>query len=301
MKRRGVPVFVSIVLGLAATARAQELEPRAFSANPTGVTFVNVTYGRTDGDVVFDASLPFRDVEATVNAGALACARTFPFLGRTASAALALPYLWGSMEGNVGETFTRITRSGLADVRARLAMNLVGGEALAPPAFAARRPRTTLGAALSLSAPSGQYDPAKLINLGTNRWAFKPQLGLAHPRGPWVFELSTAAWLFTANDDFFGGHRRTQRPIGTLEGHVSRTFKPGLWAAADANLYAGGTSALDGVEGDDRKENTRVGLTLSVPVARRHSIRAAWASGMTTRSGGDFDAVTLSWQYFWLD
>jgi len=291
----------AFLLGLTVSARAQELEPRAFSANPTGVTFVNLAYGRTQGEVVFDASLPFRDVEARVNAGALGFAHTFPFLGRTASAALGVPYLWGTMEGNVGETFRRITRSGLGDARARVAVNLIGGPALAPRAFAGRRPGTTLGAALSVSAPSGQYDPAKLINLGTNRWAFKPQLGLAHPLGRWVFELSTAAWLFTANDDFFGGSRRSQQPIGTLEGHVSRTFKPGLWIAADANLYAGGTSTVDGVQGDDRKENTRVGVTLSVPVFRRHSIRAAWASGMTTRSGGDFDAVTVAWQWYWFD
>lgn len=290
-----------MVLGVAGGAWAQELEARAFSPNPTGANFVSLGYGRTQGGVVFEASLPFTDVEARLNNVSLSYVRTFSVLGRSASAAFGAPYVWGSVEGNVSESFRRVTRSGLADPRARLAINLVGGPALAPRDFARRRPATTLGAAVSVAAPAGQYDPAKLINIGSNRWSFKPQLGLSHPHGPWNLELNAGAWVFTANDDFFGGSRRTQEPIGGIEGHVARTFKPRLWLAADATLYGGGRSTLDGVQNDDRLQNTRLGLTLAVPLGRRHSLRAAWASGVITRIGGDFDTVTVAWQYFWLD
>jgi hypothetical protein len=290
-----------MLLGVAGAARAQELEARAFSPNPTGANFVVLGYGRSQGAVVFDASLPFRDIEAKLNTVHLSYARTFPLLGRSASAAFTMPYVWGSVEGNVGETFRAITRSGLADPRGRLAVNLIGGPALPPREFAARRPATTLGASLSLIGPAGQYDPAKLINLGSNRWSFKPQLGLTHPHGPWMFELSAGAWVFTANDDFYGGSRRSQQPIGAFEGHVSHTFKPRLWLAADATYYTGGRSTLDGVPKDDFQGNSRFGLTLAVPVGRRHSVRAAWASGVTTRVGGDFDALSVAWQYLWLD
>ena len=290
-----------MLLGAGGAARAQELEARAFSPNPTGANIVVLGYARSAGSIVFDASVPFRDVEARLNAMSLGYVRTFSLLGRSASGALAVPYVWGTIEGNVSETFRSITRSGLADARARLAVNLIGGPALAPREFASRRPATTLGASLTVAVPAGQYDPAKLINIGSNRWSFKPQLGLAHPLGPWNFELNAGTWMFTANDDFFGGHRRTQQPVGALEGHVARTFKPRLWLAASATFYAGGRSTLDGVRNDDLQENSRFGLTLAVPVGRRHSVKAAWASGVTTRVGGDFDAVSLAWQYLWLD
>ena len=95
-----------------------------------------------------------------------------------------------------------------------------------------RTPRTTLGASLSISAPTGQYDPDKLINIGTNRWAFKPEIGLTIPHGPWMFDVFAGVWLFSANPDFFGGVHREQDPMPTLQGHVSYTFRPQAVAGA---------------------------------------------------------------------
>jgi hypothetical protein len=293
--------LTGLLLSAASGGRAQELEPRAYSPNPTGANFVVLGYGHSKGDVVFDASLPVQNVEAKINTTSLLYGRTFGVLGRSASAGVALPYVWGSIEGEVAESFRRITRSGLADLRLRLAVNLVGGPAIGPRDFASRRPATTLGASLSLVAPTGQYDPAKLINLGSNRWSWKPELGLSHPRGRWVFELYGGAWFFTDNDNFYGGSRREQQPIGTLQGHVGYTFKPRLWLAGDATLYSGGRSTVDGVRKDDLQRNSRLGLTLALPVGRRHSIKFAWATGFTTRIGGDFDTLAVAWQYLWLD
>ncbi len=288
------------VLLVAPLAAAQELEPRAYSSSPTGLNFVVGAYGSSTGDVVFDASLPFRDVHAEVNTASFGASRTFGAFGRLSSAAVVLPYAWGSVEGNVGETFRRITRSGLADLRVRLAMNLIGGPALAPREFAARKSGTTLGTSLSVVAPTGQYDPAKLINLGANRWAVKPELGLSHPHGPWAFEAYAGVWLFTANDDFFGGSRRTQQPIGAFQGHLGYTIRPRLWVARDATFYTGGRTSIDGVEKDDHQENSRYGLTASLPVGSRSSLKLAWANGFTTRVGGDFTTFSVAWQYRWL-
>src|SRR6185436_673573 len=173
----------------AAAALAQELEPRAYSPNPTGANFVLLAYGHSSGNVVFDPSVPITDVSAHVNAGALFYGRTFGLFGRSASAAVQLPYVWGHIEGNVFEERRDVYRSGLADLRLRLTANLLGGPALPPREFAQRRHRTTLGASVVVVAPTGQYDPEKLINVGTNRWAFKPELGLSCPAGRWFVEL----------------------------------------------------------------------------------------------------------------
>ncbi len=282
-------------------ARAQELEPRAYSPNPTGATFILLAYGRTQGGVLVDTSLPFRDVSATLNAATLLYGRTFGLFGRSASVGVGVPYAWGSVEGEVSETFRRITRSGLADARVRLAVNLMGGPALAPAEFARRTQRTTLGASLSVQAPTGQYDGSKLINLAANRWSFKPEDGVSHPLGRIYLDLYAGAWLFTANDDFFGGQVREQHPIGTFQVHASYTFRPRLWLAADASYYTGGRSALDGVAKDDRLSNSRLGLTAAFPLGRRQSLTLAWASGVTTRIGSDFDSLSVAWQILWFD
>jgi hypothetical protein len=290
---------LAAVLALAAAARAQELEPRAYSPNPTGANFVLVAFGRTSGSVVFDPSLPFEDVNAQVNGATLLYGRTFGLLGRSASAGVGLPYVWGTMDGQVQEEYRSIRRSGLADMRLRLAVNLFGGPALALKEFAKRRPRTTLGASVVVAAPIGQYDPAKLVNIGSNRWAVKPEIGVAHPVGRFMLEVYAGGWLFSDNRDFFGGRHREQSALGTLQAHVSYTFKPRLWVAGDATFYRGGRTTVSGTPNADLQENSRLGLTLAVPIGRHQSLKASWATGFTTRIGGDFDTLQVGWQYLW--
>jgi len=281
------------------TARAQELEPRAYAPNPTGANFVLVGYGYSSGDVVFDPSVPITNVTAHVNQSALFYGRTFGLFGRAASAAVQLPYVWGTVEGDVGEDRRSVYRSGLADLRLRLTANILGGPALAPREFAARAPRTTLGASVVVVAPTGQYDPAKLINVGTNRWAFKPELGLSRPAGRWFLELYGGVWIFGANHDFYGGSLREQSGLFALQSHVSYVFRPRLWLAGDATFYTGGQTTVDGVRKADLQRNSRFGLTLAVPVKRRSSLKVSWARGLITRVGGDFTTLSVGYQFLW--
>jgi hypothetical protein len=290
-----------LALATASPASAQQLEPRAYSPAPVGVNFFGVAYANSSGDVVFDPSLPFSDVSANVNSAAPFYGRTFGMFGRLASLGGAQPYAWGSVEGNVGETFHRVTRSGLADATLRFACNLVGGPALSPPEFAKRKQGTMLGASLTITGPTGQYDPSKLINIGTNRWSFKPELGFSQPVGRWWFDLYAGVWLFTTNHNFYGGQTREQDPLVVVQGHVSYTFRPQLWLAFDSTWYRGGATTLNGIANADRQENSRVGLTLAVPVSRTHALKLGYARGATTRVGSKLDTISVAWQFFWFD
>jgi len=301
-ERPELAIAVTLVLASAIGvpfAHGQDLEPRAYSPNPAGANFVLVAYGHSTGDVVFDPSVPITDVDANVNTTAVFYGRTFGLLGRSASAAVQLPYVWGTIEGNVFEARRSVYRSGLADLRLRLTSNLLGGPALAPREFAQRRPRTTLGASLLVTAPTGQYDPSKLVNVGTNRWVFKPEVGLSHPAGRWWVELYAGGWFFTDNNDFFGGSHRHQNPLATFQTHVSYVFRSRLWLAADATFYTGGRTTVDGVEKADFQRNTRLGLTLSLPVKRRSGVKVSWARGVVTRVGGDFTSLAVAYQFLW--
>ena len=280
-------------------ASAQELEPRAYSPNPTGANFLVFGYGQSSGGVLFDPALPFSDVEANLSNTLVGYGRTFGLFGRSATALLGVPYVWGDVSGNVGEDRREVSRSGLADTRLKLSINLLGGPALSPAEFAARKPGTTLGASLVVAAPTGQYDPAKLVNIGSNRWGFKPELGVSQPIGHWFLEASAGVWMFTINDDFFGGSKREQDPISALQAHVSYTFRPRLWIAADATYYEGGRTTLDGQRGADVQANSRIGVTLAIPVAARHAVKLTWSEGAATRAGGDFSSYAIAWQYTW--
>jgi hypothetical protein len=294
-----------LIIGLLASygviAAAQELEPRSYAPSPVGVNFLVTTYAHQSGEILLDPTLPLRDVEAGLNAGAIGYGRTFGLAGKSASLMAVLPYVWGEMSGEVQEQRRSITRSGLADMRLRFALNIFGGPALKPKEFAARKLTTTLGASLTVVAPTGQYDPAKLINIGSNRWSFKPEIGVSHPIGRWYLELYGGVWLFTDNNNFYGGSRREQKPLATFQGHVSYTIRQRLWLAADLTFYSGGRTIVDNVINADLQSNSRFGFSGSLPVSRSHSVKVSWARGLTTRVGGDFTTVAITWQYIWLD
>ena len=289
------------VLLLSSSASAQEMEPRAYSPSPVGANFVLLGAGHSSGGVTFDPSVPITDIDATVTSTSLGYARTFGLFGRSATAGLFQAYVWGTVSGNVFEQTQRVDRSGIADTRARFAVNLLGAPALTPAEFAQRRPGRTLGTSLVVVLPTGQNDPDKLINIGTNRWAFKPELGFSQPVQQWTFDVYAAVWLFTDNEDFFGGKVRQQAPIGAFQAHVGYTFKPRWWVAGDATFFTGGRTTVNGVENADYQANTRYGITASAPITRRNSVKVAWTTGATTRIGGHFDTVAAAWQVLWFD
>lgn len=289
-----------LLLGSPGTAGAQQLEPRVYAPAPRGVNFVGVAGLYTSGGVVTDPSLPVDNVRASVYGVAPYYARTLGVLGRLASVSIATPYGWAHAQGDVQDVGRSVDRSGPLDPLLRLGVNLLGCPALTPQEFARRKPGTTIGASVSINAPFGQYDSSKLINLGTNRWAYKPELGLSQPLGPWVVELYTGVWLFETNHEFFGGVTRKQDPLASFQSHVVYNFSRSVWAAADLTYYNGGSTTVGGQSKNDRQDNTRGGLTLSVPYGKNQSLKLTWAKGVSTRIGSTFEAIGAAWQWYWL-
>ncbi len=288
---------MALLSAACAPAAAQEIEPRAYSPSPAGVTFVLVGGGRSTGGILTDPSLPVDDVDAEIDAGVLGLGHTFGLFGRLASVAVAQPYLSGTFEGTLDGEPAAASRSGFGDTKLRASVNLAGNPAMTLAEFTQRTPQTTVGASLTVSAPTGIYYPARLINVGTNRWAFKPEVGISHPVGRWHLEAAAGVWLFEDNPDFFGGRLREQDPLASVQAHVVYTFRQRLWLAFDATFYEGGETAVDGVVKDDRQSNSRYGLTLSLPLARSQSLKLYWNDGATTRIGSDFASWGVAWQY----
>jgi hypothetical protein len=267
-----------------------------------GLSFLAVIAGHSSGGVLVDPSLPVEDAEATVNSLAVGAGTTFGLFGRTALAVAALPLAWADASGRVGENTGQVSREGLADPRLKLSVNLVGGRALSAGDFAKAQRRTILGVSLTAIPPLGQYDRTRLINLGANRWAFKPEIGISRlVRTKWTLDGYAGVWLPMANDEFYpGASHRTQRPIVALQAHVSYTARPRLWIAADGTWYSGGRTAIDGIEKGDLQRNSRIGATVSLPLARQQSLKINGSIGATTRAGSDFRTIAVAWQMSWL-
>ena len=282
-------------------AAAQELEPRAYSPSPVGANFVVVGFTRSTGSVTFDPTIPITDVEAHLNIPTVGVGHTFGIWRRQALITAGLPYVWGDVEGKVAEQQARITRSGLADLRVKLSVNLYGNPARTPKEFVRDRRRGfLLGTSLTVQAPTGQYDPVKLINLGTNRWALKPEVGISYPWKKFDFDLYGGAWFFSSNSSFYPGESlRTQDPITTVQGHVSYTIRRQMWFAVDGTWYQGGAGYVNNGPPVGSQNNTRFGATLSLPLSRRQSLKVAYSAGATARTGSNFDTLGVAWQFVW--
>jgi hypothetical protein len=294
-----IPALILLIIASCAVAFSQEMEPRAYSRSPIGSQFIVFSYAYQVGDVLTDASLPLSDVSVNLNAGVFAYGRTFGIAGRQANISFVSSYVKGHVKGTVFEDRHEVTRSGLGDTRVRFATNLIGAPALRPKEFAAYKPRALLGASLTVVIPTGQYDPRRLVNVGSNRWAFKPEMGLSKPYGKWIVELVGGVWLFTANNDFFGGSKRQQKPMTSLQTHVIYTLRPRMWLAADASYYTGGRTEVNEILNADKKANSRIGATYSFPLNKQESIKFSVAKGLTTRFGGNTTIIALAWSHVW--
>ena len=297
---RGTKLLVACgLVGGAAVARAQDIEPRAYSNAPVGVNFLVVGYAYSHGGLSLDPSLPVTDARLESSAAVLAYARVLDLWGVSGKFDAIVPY--ASLSGTADYADQPVQRSihGLANPLFRVSANLVGAPALTLHEFAAYRQDLIVGVSVQVGVPLSQYDPTRLLNIGTNRWSVKPEVGVSKAIGSWTIEGQAAVTFYGDNTDFFGGSTRTQDPLYALQGHAIHSFRSGIWASLDLTYFAGGRSTIDGVAKNDLQQNWRVGATLAIPVDRRNSIKLAASSGVSARTGNNFDLLAVAWQYRW--
>lgn len=284
---------------LAAGAQAQEIEPRSFTNTPVDLNFFLTSYSFLEGDVLPDPSLPVDDVKAEIHTTFAGYVRSLDVWGQCGKLQVVLPYAWVDVSGKVSGQSESRRFDGFADPRFRFSVNFFGAPSLSFEEFQDYEQDTIVGASLLVTAPYGRYDSDRVVNIGTNRWSFKPEIGISKALKPWTLELSTAAALYTDNREFFGDVTREQDPIYSVQSHVIYDFGSGIWSSMSATYYTGGRTTVDGERKHDLQENWRIGLNLSLPLDRRHSIKIYGSRGVSTRTGTDFDLIGIAWQYRW--
>jgi hypothetical protein len=289
----------ALIVASLSIAAAQDLEPRAYSASPVGTNFLIWAYAHSTGDLIFDPTIPAEDARGRINAATLGYFRSINLLGRSANITFLVPYGWGTASGVLAGEPAQIYRSGLADARFRLAVNIRGAPAMSADNFTRSRAKTAVGLSFITVAPTGQYDAAKLINLGNNRWGFKPELGVSRHIGRrWVLDAYAGVWWFTSNRSYRGTVRE-QAPMASTQLHISYNIRPRLWLALDANFYAGGQTTVGGSRNNDRQSNSRIGFTVACPLTRSQSFKLSYSAGAHVKIGGDFHTFAAAWQYMW--
>jgi hypothetical protein len=301
-------VVLFILCLLSRLLGAQGLSPRAYVISPIHSNAVTLTYTLQDGNIVFDSSVPVTGSKGRIGTETATLFHSFNFFSRSANINISLPYSIGHFQADVNGETVKLYRSGLDSTTIRLSANLFGAPAMTPAEYSKWRQKLIIGASLTVSTPTGQYDPALLINIGNNRWAFKPEIGLSRRWNKWFLDTYAAVWFFTPNNNFYrnapgstGPNRQTQEPMGSVEAHLSYDVKPRLWFSLDGNYWYGGETSLNGVvTPTSLQANSRIGGTAAIPISKHQSLKFSYSTGTYTTFGGDFQTVSAAWQYSWL-
>lgn len=281
------------------TAHAQDLEPRAYANTPIGMNFAVLAYSFSTGGVTADPTVPLEDAEIDLHGLIFSYARSFSMFGQSAKVGAILPYAFLSGSATFAGTPVQREFSGLVDPVIKLTTNFLGAPALNLEEYMQYRQDWIVGMTVSVSIPLGDYDKERLVNIGTNRWSFKPELGVSKRWGPLTIDTAASVKLYSENKAFLEDKTREQDPLFAVQAHAIYTFKIGTWIAFDATWYGGGDTTVDGKKSDDRQSSVRVGGTIVQPLSRHFSVSLSGSSGVAERVGTNFDTVIFAVSYRW--
>lgn len=293
-------VYLFFLISSPLLTHAQELEPRSLTNVPVGMNFAILGYSYAQGNILLDPAIPIEDLDAKLHTVVGAYMRSIKIFGLAGKVDVVAPWASGDWTGIYTGIDTFRSVSGMGDMRVRLSLNFVGAPPLKIGDFLDYKPSKISGISLQIVAPTGQYDPERLINLGSNRWVFRPQWGFAKYLKNWIIETYLSARFFTPNNNFLGGEELKQKPLGAIKVHAIRSFPRNWWLAVDAGYALGGKNYINDEEKDTRISTLRFGLTIAAPISQHHTIRLTGFTGVRLERGSDFDAIALTYQYRWI-
>lgn len=279
---------------------AQDLEPRRWNPLPAGTTILGLTYGHISGDVAFDPVLDIEDTKVKRDFLLMSYTQFFMFSEQLMRFDVFLPFHKAKWNGLLSGEETSAERTGLGDPKFRLSVNLLdtGISKSGVSDDSKESSNTVVGAAIAVGVPWGEYYEEKLLNLGSNRYTIRPQLGVVHTRGPWSYELTGSVFFFTNNDNFLNGGELEQKPFYSAQAHFIRLFESGIWASLSGGYGQGGALKVNGVDKDDRREGFIGAFSTGLPLTDDQSLKFSyiWAKTQTdTETRSQIDTFAVGW------
>ena len=294
-------LFIFIGLFLQQTVSAQELEPRQLTNLPRGMYFAVAGYGYGAGNILLDQAIQIDDFKGRLHTFIFGYATSLNLFGKSGKLDIILPVGTGDWKYSLDGIELTDKANGLGDMRIRFTVNFLGAPSLSLSKFKDYKQKTVMGYSLQVFIPIGQYNSNQLPNLGSNRWCFRNSLGISHTFGNWVFEVYASVWLFTKNNRYLGDNTMEQEPLFGFKAHFARNFNNGMWLALNTGYGYGARVIVNGDPRDVETSALRFGLTYTIPIAKQHSLKLTGVTGVRLKQGGDFDAVSLSYQYRWTE
>lgn len=281
-------LFWVCVLGFISTyAQAQEIEARAYSNAPIGMSFIT-------GGIAQAKSGSY-----TLTTEAVSITHVIDVAGQSGRLTLVLPYAELSGTGNISGQTINASAEGLSDPLIKASVNLYGAPALSLNDFKNYQQDLIIGVSLAASIPWGKYNNNQIVNVGGNRSVIQPGVGASQAIGPWRLELAGMASIYTSNTSYMGSNTLSQNPVYSTESHVIYYFPNTAWISGDATYFFGGQKYINGFPAGSAQENWRFGSTFSYPINQHNSIRITGSTGVYSNTNTSYNAMGVSWQYRW--
>jgi len=236
--------------------------PRVFWAVPVGTNVLTPMYFSLDSNYGFDDSLVVPDAKFDTNIAALMYTRTISVGGNLGSISVIVP--GAKVEASVGNLpALQGESSGLGDITVMGVFSLMGAPAYSKEEFASYTPETIVDLLIAVTAPTGEYDAEKSINLSSDRWTVRVGAPIMHffsagPGNSTSLEVQPSVTFFT--NKYYTSLE--QSPMYRLEAHVTHDFSMMFWGSVDAMYTAGGETTVLGVEKDNSQRSLGLGVSL---------------------------------------
>jgi len=301
MAKRWLVTWSALVVLLnPARGQAQFTDAHNYDNSPVGLNQLELGYAFVHGNASIDPSLAVAGANVNVNQVIVDYTRYFGLFNRVAwvEAGVPVAHLGGSISGANFEG----SNSGVGDSSCAVAMLLKGGPALDVAAFDDYTRTATIGVSVSVTAPTGRYDAATLLNLGSDRWSFKPEVAFSLPFGrnqKWQLDSYANVYFYTDNTSYHGREILRQEPLAGLEEHLSYSFTDNIWASFDSRYAFRGTTFLDGVDQNNAQQNILVGSEIGMALSARHSLLFEVGKAVIHRNSPAVFGFSVKYDYVW--
>jgi hypothetical protein len=281
-------------------ALAQFTDAHTYDNTPVGVNQIETDYAFVHGNASIDTSLVIEGANLDVNQGTIAYTHYFGLFHRLTWVEATVPV--AHLSGAINGTDVHGSSTGTGDSGYTLAMLVKGGPTLNTTQFDSYKPTTIVGASVAVTAPTGLYDPDKILNLGSDRWSVKPEIALSQPFGPgqkWQLDAYANAYFYTDNTAYRGREILRQQPLTGMEEHISYSFNDSLWISSDTRYSFRGATVIDGVDQNNTQHNLIVGSEMKLSMNARHSLLVEFAKAVIHHNSPGVIGLAVKYDYTW--
>lgn len=146
--------------------------------------------------------------------------------------------------------------------------------------------KTWFGISEWIKIPTGEYDNNRVLNIGTNQWAFKTEMGLAKGFGNFYLEFIPSAEFYTDNSDYGpSGSDLEKEPVFVSESHLSADITKTFIISLDHYYKKGGETSISGASMGDEASNHSAQISFIMKMSDNQRLLLQYLEDLEIKNG----------------